>query len=284
MTANDLGSTLRAWRGRVTPETVGLPAGGRRRSTGLRREELAMLAGVSVDYLTRLEQGRATNPSAQVLAALARSLQLSVEERDHLYLIARQPVPRTGQMSTHVTPGIQRLMRRMEEFPVSVHDAAWNIVAWNPAWAALMGDPSALRGRDRNILWRAFVGDQGQTESRLVRTEADAAAFEVGAVADLRTASGRYPEDEGLSDLIADLRRASSRFRELWDLVAVGSHLRDVKTVNHPQLGTISLDCDVLTVEGSDLRLIVYTAEPGSPAAAALAMLRVIGIQTMQTT
>jgi len=240
-----------------------------------------MLAGVSVDYLTRLEQGRASNPSAQVLGALGRALQLSLDERDHLYRIAGQPPPRTGQMSTHLTPGIQRLMRRLAEFPAIVHDAAWNIVAWNPAWAALAGDPSALRGRARNIVWRVFTGDPGLDRVRVVRSAKDSAAFEASAVGDLRAAAGRYPEDHALGDLIADLRRVSGRFRELWDSGVVGTHVADVKVFDHPQLGTIVLDCDVLTVAGSDLRLIVYTAEPGSQAADALAMLRVIGIQTM---
>ena len=241
-----------------------------------------MLAGVSVDYLTRLEQGRATNPSAQVLGALARSLQLSVTERDHLYLLGGAAAPRSGHMSNHVTPGIQRLMRRMAEFPVCVHDAAWNIVTWNPAWSALMGDPSTLVGRDRNVLWRVFTADSDREDfSRVVRTASDAAAFEAGAVADLHRAAGRYPDDAALRDLIADLRRVSGRFRALWDAGAVAPHVADIKTIDHPQLGRILLDCDVLTVEGSDLRLIVYTAEPGSPAADALAMLRVIGLQTM---
>jgi transcriptional regulator with XRE-family HTH domain len=276
---NDLGTTLRAWRDRVRPDAVGLPAGPRRRAGGLRREELAMLAGLSADYLTRLEQGRATNPSPQVLGALARALQLTVAERDHLYLLAGAPVPRSGSMSTHVTPGVQRLLRRMEEFPASVHDAAWNIIAWNPAWAALMGDPSGLRGRDRNILWRLFVPHAGT--GVMVRTPEQLAAFEAGAVGDIRAAAGRYPEDSDLRELIADLRAASDRFGELWDSGVVGSHPADVKTVDHPALGPIALDCDVLTVEGSDLRIVVYTAEPGSPAATALGMLRVIGLQSM---
>jgi transcriptional regulator with XRE-family HTH domain len=277
MPSNDLGVILRTWRDRIAPDAVGLPAGERRRSSGLRREELAMLAGVSVDYLTRLEQGRAANPSPQVLGALARALQLSIAERDHLYRVAGALVPGSDRVPTHVTPGVQRLMRRMDGFPASVHDAAWNIIAWNGAWAALMGDPSGLRGRERNILWRMFTQGGG----RIVRGPDETAAFEASAVGELRAAAGRYPDDPDLRALVADLRRASGRFDALWRAGVVRTHLADVKIVNHPQVGMIALDCDVLTVEGSDLRLIVYTAEPGSPAAATLDMLRVIGLQAM---
>ena len=135
----DLGTALRTWRDRLSPSAVGLPDNGRRRSSGLRREELAMLAGVSADYVTRLEQGRAGNPSAQVIQALARALQLDNAERDHLFRLAGLPEPTAGQINAHLTPGVQRLLRRLDEFPVSVHDAAWNIVAWNHAWASADG-------------------------------------------------------------------------------------------------------------------------------------------------
>jgi transcriptional regulator with XRE-family HTH domain len=279
---SDLGSALRTWRDRLTPAAVGLPDGGRRRSSGLRREELAMLAGVSADYVTRLEQGRAHNPSAQVVEALARALQLDTAERDHLYRLAGLPEPSAGQISTHLTPGIQRLLRRLDEFPVSVHDAAWNIVAWNHSWASLMGDPSAATGRDRNLLWRHFIGTAPAPARRHVqRTAEEVAAFEVAAVGDLREAAGRYPNDRGLRALIKDLIAQSPRFRELWDAGVVGTHTTDTKVISHPEVGLIELDCDVFTVHGSDLRVIVYSAEPGSAAAEKLAMVRVVGLQTM---
>lgn len=252
-----------------------------------------MLAGMSADYLTRLEQGRASNPSVQVLEALARALQLRAEERDYLFEVAGQRSPSTGRVSSHLTPGIQRLLRRLDEFPVSVHDAAWNIVAWNHAWASLMGDPSDRTGRARNLLWRHFTGDsddpivspRGPSEARrsvrVVRGPDEVDTFEVSAVGDLRAAAARYPEDDGLRSLIADLRKASMRFRELWDSGIVGTHVADVKVIEHPEIGRLTLDCDVFTVQGADLRVIVYSAEPGSEAAEKLAMLRVIGLQTI---
>jgi transcriptional regulator with XRE-family HTH domain len=276
---NELGTLLRTWRDRVTPPAVGLPAGGRRRAPGLRREELAALAGLSVDYLTRLEQGRAEHPSAQVVASLSRALRLNQDEREHLFRIAGQAVPDAGQVPTFLTPGIQRLLDRLVDVPVSVSDATWNLLAWNPLWAALMGDPSVHTGRDRNVLWRYFTGGPG----RIVREPAAQAAFEQDMVADLQAAAGRWPDDRDLRLLVADLNRVSDRFAELWAARHVAVHTADRKTVDHPAVGQLTLDCDVLTAQGSDLRLIAYTARPGSPDAERLALLAVLGLQALVT-
>lgn len=274
---SELGLALRGWRDRVAPASVGLSAGRQRRAPGLRREELALLAGVSADYITRLEQGRAASPSAHVLAALARALRLSEVERRHLFRLAGQPLPAAGHITASLTPGVQRLLDQLEGTAVGVYDAAWNLVAWNPMWAALMGDPSALRGRDRNVLWRHFTGGAG----RVTHTPEQEAVFEASAAADLRLATARYPKDMSLRRLIADLRAASTRFAALWDARAVGNHDADHKTIQHPDIGPITLDCDVLTVHGSDLRIVAYTAAPGSAAADKLKLLAVIGTQTM---
>src|SRR5262249_49967785 len=161
----DIGPYGRAWRERLQPAAAGLPTGRLRRTAELRREELASLAGISVDYLVRLEQGRATNPSTQVLAALARALRLDDEERDHLYPVAGHAPPKRTKITSHLTPGVQRLVDRLSDVPVGVFDAAWNLIAWNAPWAALMGDPSARRGRERNILWRAFTAAPSRVRS-----------------------------------------------------------------------------------------------------------------------
>ncbi|MFK8907868.1 helix-turn-helix domain-containing protein, partial [Streptomyces sp. YS-3] len=137
-----LGQALRHWRDRTNPHDVGLPLGGVRRAPGLRREELAQLAGLSVDYVVRLERGRATSPSPQVLASLARALRLTETERDHLYLLAEHAPPTSGQVPAHIPPSVQRLLDQLRATPLSVHDAAWNLISWNPLWAALLGDPS----------------------------------------------------------------------------------------------------------------------------------------------
>ena len=274
----ELGAALRGWRDRVSPADAGLPAGRARRAPGLRREELALLAGVSADYITRLEQGRATAPSPQVLGALGRALRLSHEEQDHLFRLAGQAPPRSGQINGRLTPSVQRLLDQLTGVPVSVSDAAWNKIAWNPLWAALTGDPSGQTGRDRNVLWRYFTGQQ----ARVVRTAEEEARFEESTVADLRSATARYPDDKGLRQLVADLRAVSPRFAELWDSRVVGTHREAHKTFDHPDVGLITVDCDVLTVDGSDLRIIAYTAPAGSEAAEKLRLLSVIGTQVLR--
>jgi transcriptional regulator with XRE-family HTH domain len=287
---DNLGATVRAWRERLMPAAAGLPAGGARRTPGLRREELAALAGISVDYLVRLEQGRAVSPSGQVLASLARALRLTPEERDHLYRQAGHAPPSRRTISAHITPGIQRMLDRLADVPVGVFDAAWTLITWNPAWAAVMGDQSAASGRDRNLLWRHFTtptpesatpapegSDDARLGSRVLRDPEETAQFEQSAVADLRMAAGRYPDDAGLHRLITDLQRASARFAGLWSQHQVAARHTDRKTINHPEVGPMTLDCDVLTADGSDLRIVMYTADPTSDDASKLNLALALG-------
>jgi transcriptional regulator with XRE-family HTH domain len=273
---DELAACLRTWRDRLQPADAGLPAGGTRRAPGLRREEVAHLAGVSVDYLARLEQGRASSPSPSVLAPLARALRLSEDERAHLFRVAGHAEPDAGRMRRHLTPGVQRVLDRLADTPVLVIDAAWEVVASNPLADALVGDISAGTARDRNIAWGQFT----DAPSRVVRSAEETAEFEAGVVADLHDALGRHPDDERLRALVDDLRRASERFAELWEQRPVARHAAARKTLLHPEVGTITLDCDVLEVLGSDLRLIVYTAPPGSADARALALLGAVGLQS----
>jgi transcriptional regulator with XRE-family HTH domain len=268
----DLADALRGWRDRLTPEQVGLPSYGARRTPGLRREELAGLAGVSFDYLVRLEQGRAQHPSTQVLESLARALRLSDPERQHLFQLAGQALPGPDRVGTVITPAVQRLMDRFQGVPVSVNDAAWNVLAWNPLWAALLGDPS---DKERNVL-RAHFGGQ---PSRVVRTPEQTAEFEASAVSDVRAVAGRYPDDPDLAALIAELLTTSPRFAELWEEREVSVHAGSTKTIRHPEVGLITIDCDVLSVQGSDVRIIAYTPASGSPDADALALVGVLGLQ-----
>jgi hypothetical protein len=230
-----------------------------------------------VDYLIRLEQGRAVNPSPPVLAALARALRLDHHERDHLYIVAGQAPPKRTHISSHVTPGIQRLVDRLGDVPVAVYDAAWTIILWNSTWAALMGDPSALSGRDRNLLWRIFTG----AASRVAKTPHEVTAFEESAIADLRRVTGSYPDDIRLQRLVADLRQASTRFDELWQRCIVAQPDTGPKTIVHPEVGPITFDCDVLTVAGTDFRVIVYTADPASPDSQKLDLIRILGLQRL---
>ncbi|WP_078900035.1 helix-turn-helix transcriptional regulator [Streptomyces sp. SBT349] len=275
--AGDLGRALRCWRDRTAPAAVGMPAGGTRRAAGLRREELAQLAGLSVDYVVRLEQGRATSPSAQVLSALARALRLSQAEREHLYLLAGQAVPGPGKVPTHIPPSVRRLLDQLDGTPLIVCDASWNRILWNPLWAALFGDVSAWRGRERNVAWRLFTG----LPSRVDYTSEQESRFTTVLVADLRAATARYPADTGLRSLIRDLRAVSTDFARLWDTGVVGVHGSHSKTFDHPDVGALTLDCDTLTAPGSDLRIMVFTAAPGSTDADRLKLLNVIGTQAL---
>lgn len=277
MGSTELGQALRRWRDRVGPEAAGLPAHRHRRAPGLRREELAQLAGVSVDYVTRLEQGRAVHPSPQVVEALARALRLSTPEREHLFRSAGLSAPGSQAVPAHITASVQRLLDRLTGTPVAVYDASWTLLLANAPHAALMGDPGGLRGRDRNAVWRQFCG----TPTRARYTPDARRALEAALVADLRQAAARYPADPQLRRLVRDLRAASDRFAGLWDSGAVGHHQAARKTVDHPQVGALTLDCDVLSVAGSDLHIMVYTAEPGTEDDERLRLLTVLGTQEL---
>ena len=190
-----------------------MPVGGRRRAAGLRREELAGLAGISVDYLTRLEQGRATSPSSQVVEALARALRLSDTERELLFRLAGQAAPGRDVVPARITPSVQRLLDRLSYTPVAVHDAAWNLIVANQPYDALMGQTTSWRGIERNGVWRNLVGPGNRT----VHTPEEQARFESLLVADLRMTAARYPADRELKRLIAALTSHSPRFAELWE-------------------------------------------------------------------
>ncbi|MCL8024505.1 helix-turn-helix transcriptional regulator [Nocardioides bruguierae] len=270
-----LAQHLRAWRDRLTPDEAGLPspaltASGRRRAPGLRREELAQLAGVSADYLVRLEQGRAQHPSPQVVDALARSLRLDAEETDRFYRMAGQLPPSPERMDRQVSASLRRIVARLGESPVSVVDAAWNTVLQNRAADALFGDLSDADdhpgGRGRNRAWRTFAGtgDAGRLD------EATRVVVETDIVADLKAACLRLPDDPDLQALVGDLRAVSPRFAELWAEVPARVRGAQRKTLVHPVVGTFTVDCDALEVQGSDLVLVIFTAEPGSADAAAL--------------
>ncbi|MEU3340798.1 helix-turn-helix transcriptional regulator [Streptomyces sp. NPDC006668] len=277
MTATELGQALRRWRDRVAPDAAGLPTGGHRRAAGLRREELALLAGISADYITRLEQGRATSPSAQVVEALARALRLSADERAYLFRLAELVPPGPEVVPAFLTPSVQRLLDRLGDTPVGVSDAAMNLLVANPMYAALMGDQSALRGFERNGVWRAFTG----MPTRVRHTLEEHRAFEVGMVAELRATSARYPADRQLRRMIAELRGRSERFAELWDAGVVGRLEASHKTIDHPEVGLLTLDCDLLRVEANDLHILVYSAEPGTEAAEKLRLISVLGTQNL---
>lgn len=274
-----LGATIRAWRDRLAPSAAGLPSGRVRRAAGLRREELADLAGVSVDYVVRLEQGRSTTPSAQVAGALARALQLTRTERDHLYRLAGLQPPGDGMISDHIPPGTQRVVARLGDTPVGVFAADWRLIWWNRSWTALLGDPSPLAPDARNLVRSRFpaAADSARiSQWPVVSTATNATDRAI--VADLRRASARYPGDPRLARLIRATIDGNARFAGLWHSGAVGSHTEDRKTIRHPAVGDITVDCDVLAYPDTDLKIVIYTATPGSADEAKLELTRVVGV------
>ena len=268
---------VRRLRDRVKPESVGVPAGRRRRATGLRREELAALAGISADYLTRLEQGRATAPSAQVVESLARALRLALPERDLLHRLAGHAAPGLDLVPSHLTPSVHRLLDRLAHTPVVVYDAGWTLVLANAPYDALMGDTTAWQGIERNAVWRNVT----RVPSRVRHTPREQADHEARLVADLRLTASRYPADRASRRLVGELTEASARFAELWDSGAPPPppDPSKRKVVDHPAVGRITLDCDTLVVAVDDLRITVYTAEPGTEDADRLALAVVLGTQ-----
>nr|WP_223297285.1 helix-turn-helix transcriptional regulator [Catenulispora acidiphila] len=279
--AADLGATIRTWRDRLPPSAVALPSGRARRAAGLRREELADLAGVSVDYLVRLEQGRATTPSVPVVAALARALQLTVAERDHLYRLAHLVPPTDSMISDHIPPGVHRVLSRLGDTAVAVFAADWELVWWNRGWAALFGDPASVPQHQRNFARSKFP--VGTDDARLAHwpvIESDPDMVDRAVVADLRRATGRFPKDPRLAGLIGDLNAGNARFAELWASGAVGAHREDHKRIEHPSVGAVTVNCDVLGDGDTELKIVIMTAVPGSEDETKLRLAVVAGAAT----
>ena len=277
----ELARVLVRARTALSPQDVGLPAGNRRRVPGLRREEVAQLAGVSTDYVVRLEQGRGPQPSTQVLAALARALRMDDDERDQLFHLAGSAPPLPGRVDEHVRPSVQRLLDRLADLPTMVLSARGDILAWNAMASALLGDWSIVPRRQRNIIWQRFLGAPDPRRSRVAMSDEERAQTAAQSVASLRATAARYPGDPSVRDLVRELRRGSPAFEELWLAGGSGTWTMSRKTIEHPSLGLITLDCDSLHVLDCDQSVIVYSAEPGSPEAESLALLRVLGTQWM---
>jgi hypothetical protein len=174
---------------------------------------------------------------------------------------------------------VQRLIARLGEVPLSVFSASWDLITWSPLWSALLGEP-ARPGSGRPNLVRSMFTGSGLTSGggHIIFQSGGIEAFETSVVADLRRVHGRYPDDRAVRALIAELLAASARFRELWESGVVGEHVSERKVVRSPVVGDIELDCDVLSVAGSDLRIIAYTAPAGSEAAEKLDFLRVSAV------
>ncbi len=278
MDTQELGAFLRTRRERVAPETVGLPAGPRRRTPGLRREEVAVLAHISTEYYVRLEQGRAPRPSGEVLAGIAGALQLSQEEHTHLHRLAGVMPRPEARHRRDVRPSILALLERLPQTAAIVTSAGFEVLAWNPLAAALMEDFSRLDPHDRNLARKAFLtpGAAGP-----VYGVSDGAGFQRYVAHRLRAALARYPGDPDLDGLVRELREGSALFEDLWQRHDIQTVPTLRKTFRHPLVGPVTVDCDTLSLDERDQNLVMYTAPEGSRDAETLALLGVLGTQAV---
>ncbi|MFH8533884.1 helix-turn-helix transcriptional regulator [Streptomyces tendae] len=279
MDRQELAGFLRGRRERITPADVGLPTGPRRRTPGLRREEVAQLAFISTEYYTRLEQARGPRPSREVLAGLARALRLSDAERDHLHHLAGAPSGPPAGPSHEVPQSILDLLHRLPHTAAIVLSAIYEVIAWNDLAAALLEDFSPLPRRERNLVRRAYLAPRSR--ERPLYDPFDAEAFARAAVRRLRAAAARYPDDREVAALVRDLLAGSAEFARLWAAHDVRPEPTLLKTVDHPLIGPITLNCTFLDIPGRDQQIVLFTVEPGSRAQEALRLLSVLGTQNM---
>ncbi|RKQ86150.1 helix-turn-helix protein [Solirubrobacter pauli] len=270
MDKQELGAFLRSRRERLRPEDVGLESGARRRTPGLRREEVAVLAHISTEYYVRLEQGRAPRPSGDVLAGIAGALRLTDAESDHLHVLAGTAPSRTGLHRRDVRPSILALLERLPQTAAFVTSAAFEVLAWNDLAAALMEDFGERAPRERNLARRAFL------DVATLYGVSDAAEFRHHVVMQLRSAHARYPADPVIAELVDELRTGSPEFARLWERHDVQAAPMLTKTFQHPVVGEVTVDCDTLALTDRDQHLVLYSAPAGSPSAEALAFLSVV--------
>jgi transcriptional regulator with XRE-family HTH domain len=241
---------------------------------------VALLAGISVDYVVRLEQARGSRPSDQVLTALARALRLSGDERNELFHLAGTPPPAPDTIDVHVRPSMLRLIDRFADLPTLVLSAKGDVLAWNAMASALHGDWSALRPERRNLNRLRFLPDPTDPPRSLVAQSPEEQASSAShSVMGLRAAAARYPNDPELLGLVTELRSGSQEFARLWEQGGVSPWRSLRKTVEHPQLGSITLDCDALHDPDTDQLVLVYSAAAGTAEHEQLALLRVLGTQ-----
>lgn len=277
MNRTELADFLRRGRTRLDPSDVGLAAGARRRTPGLRREEVASLAGMSVDYYTRLEQSRGPRPSRQMLTALARALRLTDDERDHLFHLAGEEPPRREVTSTHVRPGLLLVLDRLHDTPAQVITDCGEVLAENPLWRALLGDASARPPRDRNLIRRFFL----DPSVRELFPPEDVPGHAAAHVASLRAVAAARPSDPVPAALVAELRAASEEFARLWEQHKVAVRQSATKRFRHPVVGLLELDCEILLDHAHHQYLVIHTARPGTESYERLQLLRVVGLQDM---
>jgi transcriptional regulator with XRE-family HTH domain len=272
-----LATFLRRRRESLQPEDVGLSRGPRRRTEGLRREEVAALCHMSADYYSRLERGTGPQPSAQMIASIAQGLHLSLNERDHVFRLAGHNPPPRGATSDHISPGLLRILDRLHDTPAEIVTELGETLRQTPMGIALTGDASRFSGPDRSLGYRWFT-DPAASEPYPPAERALLSRVYVAGLREIATVRGPDSRAEQLAHLLYE---RSAQFRALWDSHEVGVRPVDVKRFAHPEVGMLELECQTLLDPEQSHRLLVYTAEPGSESHEKLQLLSVIGTQSI---
>jgi transcriptional regulator with XRE-family HTH domain len=270
-----LADFLRRRREALQPVDVGLPKGPRRRTSGLRREEVAALAGMSTDYYARLEQQRGPQPSEQMLRAISRALRLTMDERDHLFRLADHHAPLRVRRSEHVSPALMRVLDRLDDTPAMVISDLAESLAQNRLAAALLGDQTRFTGLARSAYYRWFT-DPGERRAYPEAAHARQSRIQAAGLRAALTADG---SDRRVATMVRRLREVSPEFVDVWDRHEVSARFEDHKTLIHPELGEIEVDCQVLFTENQAQILLVLTATPGTESYEKLQLLSVVGNQ-----
>ncbi|MFJ7217632.1 helix-turn-helix transcriptional regulator [Amycolatopsis sp. NPDC098790] len=269
----ELAAFLRRRREQLRPEDVGLLPGARRRTAGLRREEVAALAAMSTDYYTRLEQQRGPQPSEQMLAALARALRLTDDERDYLFEVAGRTAPSPAATAAHVAPALLRVLDRLSDTPALILSNLGEVLVRNRLAEALYGGKADHTGFARSEIYRWFT----DPDERLIYPEDDRDRQSRALVANLRAAHGSMGPRSRAGELVRALIRESEEFARLWERHEVAKRFEDHKVLVHPQLGEIEVDCQALFTEDQSQALLVLTAPPRTEAFEKLQLLAVLG-------
>ncbi|GGL10623.1 helix-turn-helix transcriptional regulator [Nocardia jinanensis] len=272
-----LAEFLRNRRGALQPEDVGLPRGPRRRTDGLRREEVAALCHMSADYYSRLERGRGPQPSPQMLVSIAQGLHLSLDERDHLFRLAGHNPPTRGVYSEHISPGLLRVLDRLNDTPAEIVTELGETLRQSPMGVTLTGDSTRYTGPARSIGFRWFT-DPAAREFYAPEEHAFLTRMYTAGLREIATLRGPDSRAAELADL---LLARSAEFRRVWDDHEIGIRPRDVKHFVHPEVGPLELTCQRLVDPGQAHMLLVYTAVPGSESYDKLQVLSVIGAQVL---
>ncbi|MFG6401786.1 MULTISPECIES: helix-turn-helix transcriptional regulator [unclassified Microbacterium] len=274
-----LGEFLRARRDQLLPRDVGLTTGPRRRTPGLRRDEVALLANMSTDYYERIEQGRGPQPSPTMLGAIARALRLTLAERDHMYVLAGHPSPESHVSLGYADPGLMTVLDALAaSVPALIADDLHNVVGQNPLNVALLGQLVGEPGLGSNFLWHWFL-DPGY---ELLYEPNDREQLGRTYAAELRAAASRRPDDAAVLELIDELRTRSADFARMWDLNEVATTTKTRKLLQHPLVGLLDCECDVVISPPSQQRLVLFRGTPGTDTGERFRMLQVLGTQQLE--